>query len=63
MAKGPDHLTGNPVWQIWVSQDYGATQSESKGTSGESQEGRNDLEDGRTEGTEEATETKKAVAQ
>ncbi|GAF71821.1 unnamed protein product, partial [marine sediment metagenome] len=41
----------------------GITQSESKGTSGESQEGGKDLEDGRTEGTKEATETKKAMAQ
>ncbi|GAH44313.1 unnamed protein product, partial [marine sediment metagenome] len=51
-----------PIWQIWLSQDYGITQSESKGTSGESQEGGKDPEEGRTEGAKEATETKKAVA-
>ena len=62
-AKGSNHWTGNPIWQIRISQDYGITQSESKGTSGESQEGGKDLEDGRTEGTKEATETKKAMAQ
>ncbi len=62
-AKDPDYRTGNPVWQVRISQDYGITQSESKGTSGESQEGGKDLEDGGTEGAEEATETKKVMAQ
>ncbi len=62
-AKGPNHRTGNPVWQVRISQDYGVTQSESKGTSGESQEGGKDLEDGGTKGAKKATETKKTMAQ
>ncbi len=62
-AKGPNHWTGNPVWQVRISQDYGITQSESKGTFGESQEGGKDLEEGRTDGAKETTKTKKAMAQ
>jgi hypothetical protein len=61
-AKSPDYRTGDPVWQVWLSQDYSITQSKSKGTSGESQKGGKDLEEGRVEGAKEATETKKAVA-
>ena len=62
MVKGPDYRTGDPIWQAWRSQDYGITQSESKGTSGKSQEGGKDLEDGRTKGTKEATKEETSMA-
>ncbi len=61
-AKSPDYRTGDPVWQVWLSQDYSITQSKSKGTSGESQKGGKDMEDGRTEGTEEAIKEKAPMA-
>ena len=49
-----DSGTGDKVWQVWVAEDNGTLEERRPGD--KSQAGRENLEEGRTESTQEATE-------
>ena len=60
-ADWQNNRVGFSVWQIWIQEDHGI--AEGGILAGESQESRKDLEERRAQGTTEATEARKIMAQ